>query len=258
MIWPIIFFNEIYAVITDSMVPNVDLNRYWVSNYGVVFDSKNNRDIDITIDSEGYNTVSLKTTYGRKKCLVHRLVGMAFIPGDFSLQINHKDGNKDNCKDHNLEWCTPRENLMHALEMGLNYRGEDKPNAKISNHQAEVICQGIQNRKRIPEILMEAELEDNESHRRIIADIKRGRSFHFISKNYNFDELALRDRSLSEIEVRKICELFEQSPDNDYGIVLNALGYGYLKGKERKSMLSKIGSIKLRRAYTDISKDYSW
>ena len=258
MIWPIYYYNEIYTVITDKMVPGVDQNRYWVSNYGVVFDSRSNRYLDISPTGKGYSSVTLHTSYGKKKYLLHRLVGMAFIPGDFSLQINHKNGNKDNCKESNLEWCTPRENLIHALDMGLNYRGEDKPNAKITNDQARIICQGIQDRKRVSEILEDANLEDNDSHRAIIADIKRGRSFNFISKYYTFNPLALRERDLSIDEVRRICEAFQSNPASRYPDILNDLGYGNLIGMERKSMLSKIGSIKLRRAYTDISKDYIW
>ena len=92
MIWPIYYYNEIYTVITDKMVPGVDQNRYWVSNYGVVFDSRSNRYLDISPTGKGYSSVTLHTSYGKKKYLLHRLVGMAFIPGDFSLQINHKSG----------------------------------------------------------------------------------------------------------------------------------------------------------------------
>lgn len=51
---------------------------------------------------------------------VHRLVADSFFDGDHTgLQVNHKDGNKENNKLSNLEWVTPSENIKHVYRTGL-------------------------------------------------------------------------------------------------------------------------------------------
>lgn len=46
---------------------------------------------------------------------IHRLVAEAFIPNPEGLtQVNHIDEDKRNNKASNLEWCTPRHNLLHS------------------------------------------------------------------------------------------------------------------------------------------------
>lgn len=54
--------------------------------------------------------------------LVHRLVALAFIgppPDEERIYINHKDGVTSNNHPSNLEWVTPQENVLHALENKL-------------------------------------------------------------------------------------------------------------------------------------------
>jgi hypothetical protein len=65
----------------------------------------------------GYPSVLI----GKKRFLVHRLVGEYFIPNpDNKPDINHLFGDKtDNYYKH-LAWSTEKENINHAFDTGLN------------------------------------------------------------------------------------------------------------------------------------------
>lgn len=54
---------------------------------------------------------------------VHRLVCLAFhgVPPEYpKIDTNHKDGDKHNNREDNLEWLTRSKNVKHAYETGLN------------------------------------------------------------------------------------------------------------------------------------------
>jgi len=68
----------------------------------------------------GYKKVELAKDKKKKSFKVHRLVAFAFIPNaDKKPNINHKDGNPTNNNAKNLEWCTQKENVQHAVDTGL-------------------------------------------------------------------------------------------------------------------------------------------
>ncbi len=68
----------------------------------------------------GYPSVTLCKNNIKKDAHIHRLVAETFIPNPNNLPcVNHMDGNKQNNKSSNLEWCTHKENSIHAVKLGL-------------------------------------------------------------------------------------------------------------------------------------------
>lgn len=70
----------------------------------------------------GYWNVSLCRDGIVKNKMVHRLVGIAFIPNpENKREINHKNNIKTDNDVNNLEWATPRENQLHAITHGKTH-----------------------------------------------------------------------------------------------------------------------------------------
>ena len=93
----------LYEIYNDGSIRNVSTGKY-LKPYLV----------------KGYKTVSLCKDGKRYSKQIHRLVAEHFIPNPNNLpQVNHKDGDKLNCYDWNLEWCTQSENTKHACDVGL-------------------------------------------------------------------------------------------------------------------------------------------
>lgn len=92
------------------------LDNYEISNEGVIRNINTGRVIKQFVGKDGY----VRTQIAGKTRTVHRLVATAFIPlEDGKIFVNHKDGNKQNNKSTNLEWCTRSENMQHAYDHNL-------------------------------------------------------------------------------------------------------------------------------------------
>jgi hypothetical protein len=136
---------------------------------------------------KGYLRVELMTNRGRKFFMIHRLVLETYShrEGSLQLQVNHKDGNKHNNKLNNLEWCTGLENIKHAYKHNLarKAKGEEVGSSKLTEQQVLEICKLIQSgTDSLTSIGQKYGVT-----KYCISDIKRKKSWGWLTKDYNFD-----------------------------------------------------------------------
>ena len=127
---------------------------------------------------------------------VHRLVALYFIYNDNPInktQVNHLNGDRDNNSVSNLEWCTPSENCIHAVRIGL------KPDVQISESMAREICKLLESRK-----FTNKEISEMVGCKKgIIDDIRARNSWTFISKDYDIPKVRhfkKYDKYISDID----------------------------------------------------------
>jgi hypothetical protein len=95
------------------------------------------REIKPFLGKNGYLEVASMQSGRRVKMLVHRLIGMAFVPGYLpDLTVNHINGIKTDNRPENLEWVSLARNSEHEWETGLvDLRGELAPGSKLTTRQ---------------------------------------------------------------------------------------------------------------------------
>ena len=64
----------------------------------------------------GYLFVALSVGGKMKQLSTHRIVAAAFL-GESDLEVNHKNGHKDDNRVENLEYVTRRENQLHSYRV---------------------------------------------------------------------------------------------------------------------------------------------
>jgi hypothetical protein len=108
---------------------------YAVTTLGRVWSYRRKKWLKPFPNSKGYLRVSLLYQGEESNPMLHRLVAEAFIPNiDGKPQVNHINGKKRDNRASNLEWCTARENMQHASDMGLSGH-------KLSYEDKVIICQ---------------------------------------------------------------------------------------------------------------------
>lgn len=90
------------------------------SNMGRIKNTWTGNVLKQTTNKKGYKSITVNILGQQYTREVHRLVASAFIDGEHTgMDVHHKDGNKANNKLSNLEYCTRKENVRHAIEDGL-------------------------------------------------------------------------------------------------------------------------------------------
>ena len=103
---------DIWVNIPQSFIRN-ELG-YCISPSGKIKNRKGR--VSVGRNKDGYLWVIIAS----KSYQLHVLMAKVFLPNiGKKPYVNHKDGNKENAKISNLEWCTPSENVQHAIQNKL-------------------------------------------------------------------------------------------------------------------------------------------
>lgn len=118
----------------DEIWKNIDgyEDSYMISNYGrvksleriVICKDHSAKKYKEKIMKEryhnGYAIINLWKNGQMKRYYIHRLVAAHFVenPKEYNI-VNHIDGNKTNNYYENLEWCTAKHNIQHAIDNNL-------------------------------------------------------------------------------------------------------------------------------------------
>lgn len=91
---------------------------YSIDRSGSVFSHISGKILKPYPNHRGYLIVDLYKDSKVKKCAIHRLVAITYIPNPCNLsEIDHIDTNRLNNKVENLRWCTRKENCNNPLSL---------------------------------------------------------------------------------------------------------------------------------------------
>lgn len=132
--------------------------NYIVSNLGQVFSIARSgnwklKQLKPNVNHKGYSRVTLKNGNECKTLSLHRIVAQAFIENHLGkTQVNHINRIKSDNDVANLEWCTPKENIHHALKTGLTKVSSGEKKSQLTNEDVLQIVSRYHNGEMLREI----------------------------------------------------------------------------------------------------------
>lgn len=156
--------------------------HYLVYENGIIISPKLKRPLKTATNHKGYEVVKLYDQKGNKKTIpVHRVVALTFCPNPNNLpQVNHIDGNKQNNRVGNLEWCDNTHNCLHAVESGLNpTRGEG---SAVNKYPESLIRRCLETKGKV---LSRVFAEENDMPYLYVKAVRGGHRWNWLWRQYN-------------------------------------------------------------------------
>lgn len=229
-------------------------NVYEISNWGNIrrIEDKYPIKAQKLINKYGaYQIVNLVTIHSSqpKKYLVHRLVGMVFIPNPNNYpQINHIDNNGMNNCDMNLEWVTGSYNTNYQKRIN---------DILLDNKENYEIYKMIESGKSNKEILSCFE-------NKIITDdyiemIRESYTRNHPISEYDFDNRKVNSSKFSNSTIEFICSLFQSGLDyRNYKEIASRINEDISSENKMDTFRMYCKNLYTRQHHTHISKKYIW
>lgn len=197
----------------------IGFRKYAVSEDGCVWSVSRKKKMAPNTDRRGYWRVAIVDDNREHKTIrIHRLVASAFVPNPKNKKyVNHIDGDKNNNRANNLEWCTLLENTKHARETGL------MPHNVFSEEDVHLICRRLVQGLRVAEICRTYNYPKHATWA-----IAAKRNWLHISDGYNLPPIKSFKR-LSKKEVSEVTSLLTRDNCNcseiatKYGVTPSAM-----------------------------------
>lgn len=253
-----LFINEFFAPITKFAVPDIIEGMYSISNYGRLWSHATGRIlIGKAYTVNEYNNIDicfdLICNGGSVRISLTELMCRVFYGNKTSLFPNMIDNKSRSvfCSS-NVEWGEYDKNQKEKESRiyTKNHRtvcGESSHLSKISEAEAREICELLEK----GEISMSAIAKMYNVHRNAIFNIRHGKTWKHVSKDYDIPEAKSNDTSndrhtayISEVEAHKICKMLKD-------------GYSSRDISNKLNIpQSVVGNIRTKRTWVNISDQY--
>jgi NUMOD4 motif-containing protein/HNH endonuclease/NUMOD1 domain-containing protein len=130
-------YDGIYEISNFGRIKSLKRNIEYLNKNGNVVNCVLPEKILIPgVHTNGYLKISLYKNAKEERFFIHRLVAIHFILNpENKPQVNHKDGDRKNCKLNNLEWATGSENKIHSFTVlgrkNIGLKGKDNVSSKV-------------------------------------------------------------------------------------------------------------------------------
>lgn len=199
---------------------------YIISSYGRIFSiyykgSKriNVKQLKTNFSKRGYERLTLYYKGKTHSFQIHDLVALHFISklNKNQNQVNHKDGIKRHNYVENLEWCTAKENSIHAEANDLRHHayGEEHGRSRYTEDDIRKVCILLEmNEKTIREIS-----DITSVGTKLIYRIYKKKAWLHVSKDYdidNFNQINVVTDEYREQRAQQIHDVCKMIESNNY------------------------------------------
>lgn len=235
-------------------VPINELTDYFVSAYGVIFNSRTQDFTHVRANTQGYMYAYLydtNSTNGENKILmaVHRLVYVSWI-GNIpdGLTIDHDDNDYLNNYYKNLKLLTRAENSAKAYVSGGNAQ-----NLKWTKDQVRQICELMNLQYRKGQIAEKLGIPNDASFKRLVGRLRQALRHKDIVSVYSDIGMCVENSVFDHDTIVQIAELMQNEGIYDEREICERVGLAY-----DKKTHNRIGQIRRKETYSAITKDYDF